>query len=99
MGRMRVKEAICLSFKQGTKLRNHWASATPCLMDDDVPGSTHQPLRMFAGEHKHGQSRHAAAGGRGSHGEQQHRVEEEGRTDGGGSSGSGSGSSESESRA
>jgi hypothetical protein len=61
-----VKEAICLSFRTGTKLLLiHRTSATPCLIGNDVPDSTHQPLRMFAGEHKHSQSRHAAAGGRG----------------------------------
>ena len=60
-----VKEAICLSFRTGTKLLLiHRTSATPCLIGNDVPDSTHQPLRMFAGGHKHSQSRHAAAGGR-----------------------------------
>ena len=59
-----VKEVICLSFRTSTKLLIHRTSATPCLNGNDVPGSTHQPLGMFAGEHKHSQSRHAAAGER-----------------------------------
>jgi hypothetical protein len=39
------------------------ATCTPCLIGNDVPDSTHQPLRMFAGVHKHSQSRHATAEG------------------------------------
>ena len=56
----------------------------PCLIGNDVPDSTHQPLRMFAGVHKHSQSRHATAEGietadeitgeRGRGGVQQHGV-------------------------
>lgn len=83
LGYRRGQRSHMLVFQANKAADSHRASATctPCLIGNDVPDSTHQPLRMFAGVHKHSQSRHAAAERietagyqEGEGGEQQHGV-------------------------